>query len=55
MSYAAMEGFLEAPPEPTSSADTWHQALEARLVERWVGTVFLMCLTGILALGLIYG
>lgn len=36
-----------------SRADLWAAALEARLVERWVGTVFLLLLAGILVLDLL--
>lgn len=55
MSYADMEGFLEASPESASRADAWQQALETRLVERWVGTVFLGLLAGILILSILRG
>ena len=54
MSYAAMEGFLEAPPDAVSNAEAWNQELETRVVERWVGTVFLGLLIGILILGFLY-
>ncbi len=54
MSYAAMEGFQEVPPEPACNVESWHQALETRLVERWVATVFLGLLISILVLSLLY-
>ena len=46
MSYARMEGFLdiETPPEhpfdQPSSQTSWNDALETRLTERWLLTIF---------------
>ena len=52
MSYAEMEALQEAE---VSRADAWATALEARLVERWIGTIFVIALGAILLLALLRG
>ena len=55
MSYAEMEGFSELPDVSGSRADAWQEALETRLVERWLGTVFLVLLIGIVLTSMFLG
>ena len=54
MSYAAMEGFLEVQSDEPTDADAWLEEQRIRIVERWVGTVFLGLLAAILMIGLLY-
>ena len=61
MSYARMEGFLEIDPLPEHDFDqascqaSWHNALETRLIERWLLTIFLGLISGLLVLRLMLG
>ena len=52
MSYAEMEGLAQQEP---SRADAWATALEARLIERWMGTTFVILLLAIILLDLLLG
>ncbi|MEE2681959.1 MAG: hypothetical protein VX641_06260 [Planctomycetota bacterium] len=61
MSYARMEGFLDQAPDETPSLDpgacrdSWTGALETRLTERWILTIFLGLVTTLLVLELVLG
>jgi hypothetical protein len=56
MSYARMEGFLELETVPDSHVapeadhDVWANALETRVTERWILTIFLVLVTTLLVL-----
>ena len=51
MSYAEMEGF-DRDRMPRQS-DVWEDALRVRLIQRWIGSVFMILLTGIFFLAII--
>ena len=61
MSYARMEGFLEIDPLPEHDFDraayqtSWNDALETRLIERWLLTIFLGLVSGLVVLRLMLG
>ena len=61
MSYARMEGFLdiqtlEPPPvEPDTYEESWAEALETRVTERWILTIFLSLITALLVLEISLG
>ena len=56
-----MEGFLEIDPLPEHDFDratyqtSWHDALETRLIERWLLTIFLGLVSGLVVLRLMLG
>ena len=61
MSYARMEGFLdtdivEVPQlEPNSYRESWSTALETRVTERWILTIFLGLVTTLLIMEIALG
>jgi hypothetical protein len=52
MSYAEMEGLHDTLLH--SRADGWAEALESRLIERWVGTSFVVLLAAILLFSMLF-
>ena len=61
MSYARMEGLLDTPSPPgermraPGDQRTWVEALETRLTERWLLTIFLGLVACLVMLELVTG
>ena len=61
MSYARMEGFLDIELDTKRSGDleisqdSWGDTLETRVTERWILTIFITLLTGLVVLEIALG